>query len=503
MNINYINLKIFFFFFLFYSNISEVVAQDYSSFIETADENNQRVKIKTIYDELMLFYDGQNTSVINGDANQYDVVPGFTTDSNTGVRTYTIGQYKPLFKQYMLKWWEFYKAIAQRPDPILRDFDNVRAELATLILSSNRQISHFPSQPQDMDDDTFALGNNGCQTSNLFAAGSKYWFHKTLKFNFTEGKTKDDGVVQIPSLVSMGHRWNGLWKNTSSVGIGYNYFNNYTTAAYRVIGNSSSSDGFQGFSAFPHGYYPIQAELEVKNQFDAQNLFNKQYPQGAKGDLFATSNTATGYHNLWTIQQISSHTINNGQSITVTIRNLNEQGPIINQLTCNAGDEIVNPDGSFLRIKTTPYAGGWTFTMKPSHGVLSGAVTDVMNSEDEKVFHITVSGPGISPNQGSNSNLSYRIIYYDIDTHNYGGNLAVDNQEHLKFFNLSPNPTKDKLYIKSKEVINRVEVFNSLGQRVLVSRDNNVNVKDLANGIYVLKVFMKGNKIGIKRFIKE
>ena len=381
-------------------------------FSETSEEATQRQKIKTIYDALMAYYDGNASNVIDGAANQYDTAPGFTADAS-GNRTYTVGIYKQTFKDYMLQWWKFYKAIAQRPDPSHRDDDANIAEKAALVMSSNRGISHTPSKPKDMAQATFDDGYKGGEKSNLFGASDKYWFHETVQFNFTEGKVKDNlgSGVRIPSISYMGHRWNGLWRRAASAGFGYNYFNRYLTSVFRVVGNRNSNSGFQNFSAFPHGYYPIQAEMKVNNSRSAATLFKKVYPGG-----FAQDNTfGSGFHTIWTIQQVSTHTFTSGSPITVTIRDTDSTGGIIDQLTCNVGEEVKKSNGSFLRIKYSAYAGGWCFTIKPKDGVLSGAVQAVLNKNVKKVFHITLSGNGITAKIGSPADITYRIIYYDID----------------------------------------------------------------------------------------
>ena len=361
----------------------------------------------------MAFYDGKSDNVVNGDANQFDVVPGVRDDSS-GKKIYTVGKYKAKFKNYMLKWWAFYKAIAQRPDPRLSDGDSEISEKGALVLSSLKRITHTPPQPKDMDDAVYSSGKSGCAKGNLFAVGYKYWFHEAVQFNFTEGKTQDDGKVTIPAISSMGHRWNGLWKRATSAGFGYNYFNGYTAVVFRVVGNSASDGGFQGFSAFPHGCYPVQAELKVNNQRSSSGLFDKRYPRGAKDDVGRTSAGATGYHCIWTIQQISGYTISSGKSVRVTIRDTDEKGPILDEIVCDVNSQINNSNGSFLRIKKSSYSGGWAFTVKPKHGIISGAFKEVLNTNKKKVFHITLSGDGITPKTGT-SNLSYRIIYYDID----------------------------------------------------------------------------------------
>jgi hypothetical protein len=405
--------------------IYTVVAEDDSSidysveviihvpkFIETSTEATQRTKIKNIYTELMTFYDGNSNNVISGANNQYNTIPNFTEDGS-GNRTYILGEYKPEFKNYMLKWWEFFKTVAQRPDPYYKELDNERAEKAAFVLSSLKQITHYPSRPQDMGDDIYLSGRTGAERSNLFTAGDLYWFHETVQFNFTEGKVKDDlgSEINIPGINYMAHRWNGLWKNAASAGIGYNYFNNYTSATYYVVSNENNNSGFQGFSAFPHGYFPLQAQMKVKNRRSASDLFDKRYPEG-----FASDNTfGNGYNTIWTIQQFADHTFNIGKPVTVTIRDIDETGAIIDQINCNVDTEVKNDNGSFLRIKKTAFAGGWTFTIKPKDGILSNAVKEVLNSNKKKVFHITIAGEGLQPNLGKPDTISYRIIYYDLD----------------------------------------------------------------------------------------
>uniref|UniRef100_A0A2B4RFP2 Na(+)-translocating NADH-quinone reductase subunit A n=1 Tax=Stylophora pistillata TaxID=50429 RepID=A0A2B4RFP2_STYPI len=386
-------------------------------------EKAQRQKIKTIYEGLKVFYDGQSDNVVMGDANQYSRIPNVTgIDSDkqpTSASVYTPGVYKQKFKNFMLQWWKFYKAIAQRPDPVERALDSDRAEKGAFLLSTLRRITHTPKKDRisGMPQAMFDVGYEGAAKSNLFCApNSRYHFHEAVSFNFTEGKVKDDQGASIimPSLGYMGHRWWGLRKSTKSVGFGYNYLNSYTAVLFAVAGTTQdSSEGFQDFSAFPHGYFPIQAQLKVKNTRTAA-FFDKRYPNG-----FVHENTffygTTGHHTIWTIQQITSHTLNTGQPVTVTIREIAETGVVVDQLTCNVGAEVKKANGSFLRIKSTANAKGMTFTIKPKDGVLSGAAQAVLNKPAKKVFHITISGAGITPKAGKPNEIKYRIIYYDLD----------------------------------------------------------------------------------------
>ena len=69
--------------------------------------------------------------------------------------------------------------------------------------------------------------------------------------------------------------------------------------------------------------------------------------------------------------------------------------------------------------------------------------------------------------------------------------LGVDDVE-LKDFSLYPNPTKDKLYFNSSQIINRIRIYNAVGQLLgdylLNDTDGEINLSKLENGIYFIKI---------------
>jgi hypothetical protein len=69
--------------------------------------------------------------------------------------------------------------------------------------------------------------------------------------------------------------------------------------------------------------------------------------------------------------------------------------------------------------------------------------------------------------------------------------LGVDDVE-LKDFSLYPNPTKDKLYFNSSYIINRIRIYNAVGQLLgdylLNDTDGEINLSKLENGIYFIKI---------------
>lgn len=80
--------------------------------------------------------------------------------------------------------------------------------------------------------------------------------------------------------------------------------------------------------------------------------------------------------------------------------------------------------------------------------------------------------------------------------------LEINQNYNFKIF---PNPTKDKLNIKliSKLTFSKVEIYNLIGERVLESNKEALNISNLPKGVYVLKLYTKEGKILTKKIIKE
>lgn len=73
-------------------------------------------------------------------------------------------------------------------------------------------------------------------------------------------------------------------------------------------------------------------------------------------------------------------------------------------------------------------------------------------------------------------------------------------------FNVSPNPAKDYINISAAKPINKIEVYNLLGQQVINSNLNStrqdINVSNLSKGVYILKAFIE-DATGTYKFVKE
>lgn len=79
--------------------------------------------------------------------------------------------------------------------------------------------------------------------------------------------------------------------------------------------------------------------------------------------------------------------------------------------------------------------------------------------------------------------------------------LSID-EEFASRFGVYPNPASDYINIKSEEIVDRVELYNAIGQLVLKKKQNTklLNVEGLKSGVYVLKIY-SGSLSTIKKVL--
>jgi hypothetical protein len=102
-------------------------------------------------------------------------------------------------------------------------------------------------------------------------------------------------------------------------------------------------------------------------------------------------------------------------------------------------------------------------------------------------------------------------IYFDYnfpiitnETQTVVGNALANQQFSVSAFKVYPNPVKNLLNIQSKEVPNKIEIFDTNG-RLLQSAtiiSNQVDVSSLSSGTYFVKIYSKENS-GVVKITKE
>ncbi|MEN8886366.1 MAG: T9SS type A sorting domain-containing protein, partial [Winogradskyella sp.] len=82
-------------------------------------------------------------------------------------------------------------------------------------------------------------------------------------------------------------------------------------------------------------------------------------------------------------------------------------------------------------------------------------------------------------------------------------NLSV-NDEVKNLFSVYPNPTSNLITISTNKTIDRLELYNTLGQLVLEKNGNTraLQIEALQTGIYSLKIYSE-NAVVTKRVIKN
>ncbi len=81
---------------------------------------------------------------------------------------------------------------------------------------------------------------------------------------------------------------------------------------------------------------------------------------------------------------------------------------------------------------------------------------------------------------------------------------SIDKRLNEFNFFISPIPTSDDLIIHSEESIASIEIYNRIGQMVLVSHGGEtVNISELNNGIYFCKITDQRGRQAVKKIVKE
>ncbi|MGJ8685494.1 MAG: T9SS type A sorting domain-containing protein [Nonlabens sp.] len=130
---------------------------------------------------------------------------------------------------------------------------------------------------------------------------------------------------------------------------------------------------------------------------------------------------------------------------------------------------------------------------------------------------------------GNNSNFTYfgssftpSLICIFVDNANYSttnwtnthpNNIFVNNQaectalsnESMSLddsFTIYPNPASTDIHIKYDGLIDRVEVYDVAGQKLIDTSKIHISTNELKSGIYFMKIY-SGSESGVKQFIKN
>ena len=105
--------------------------------------------------------------------------------------------------------------------------------------------------------------------------------------------------------------------------------------------------------------------------------------------------------------------------------------------------------------------------------------------------------------QENGNELTFHVHFFDdgIEDHQADGSLSDDR------FSVHPNPTTDKLFVEGRDM-QRVELFNTLGQCVLTQVAENmdsteISLADLPSGVYLLRVLTTDGAFSVQKVVKS
>lgn len=164
---------------------------------------------------------------------------------------------------------------------------------------------------------------------------------------------------------------------------------------------------------------------------------------------------------------------------------------------------IGNGTDIFMGDETTP--GGNIFAENGNNNITYALYNNNANA-------VTAQGNCWIENQNSTETEVEDVIFHQtddsslglVDYSNFGCNLATESVTKTSV-EIYPNPVKDLLNVKSKNKISSVEIYHSNGQKVLQQEVKNqqLNLSQLTQGVYLLKINFIDGQTTTQKFIKK
>ena len=113
--------------------------------------------------------------------------------------------------------------------------------------------------------------------------------------------------------------------------------------------------------------------------------------------------------------------------------------------------------------------------------------------EQYLLLNIAMGGNGgaIDPNFSQSSMV---IDYVRV----YQNTTASTEDVFANKFSVYPNPSSDVLNIRTNEPIDKVELYNTIGQLIVAKKTTNINISSINIGVYILKIY-SGKRIVTKK----
>ena len=165
----------------------------------------------------------------------------------------------------------------------------------------------------------------------------------------------------------------------------------------------------------------------------------------------------------------------------------------------------VKPDASargtstYFAYNNGAYPGNGTSYATPlSAGGIACLLQAIPNSINRDLVKNSLKfTASLSP--GYSDQLGYGILNFG---QAYSSFLKTNDYNLKNKFIVYPNPAKQEINISSTQKIEKISVYNSLGQFLFESKTNQINIEKLEKGLYFLKIKTSSSET-VEKFIKE
>ena len=322
--------------------------------------------------------------------------------------------------------------------------------------------SSFCSGTTTLNTSDYGVISDGSGTNNYCNNSNCSWLIQppnatsiTLNFtafNLEQASTDGNSIYDVVEV------YDGVSTNATLIGkfTGNNIPQAITSSGGSMFIKFTSdiSDTFQGWSA----YY-----TSTQNSYCNSSVTTLTTPSGAFSDGSGSDKYANNTQCAWLIQPTNANTIT---------------------LSFSAFDTELNYDGVIVfdgTNNTAPIIGQFTGTTIPSTVTSSGGSMYVLFLSDEALR-----------SNGWNANYNSSTL----------GNIDFDIDDIIKTY---PNPFTNQLTIEANETIQKVEIYNILGQLIKsISIENsnnsliNLDMSEISQGNYVAKIHMTSTIKSVK-----
>lgn len=237
-------------------------------------------------------------------------------------------------------------------------------------------------------------------------------------------------------------------------------------------------------------------------------IYNNKTDGANRGAVILISSGGTNNHAACTVDIINTTITNNiaPNNHAVKLSMTNAAGHIYNS--------IIHGNGSTQPIRFSGNAPTSANNIIEG-GQLSGSTANPLFM-DIATKDFTLQSGSTAINTGDNSfvptSISYDLLNHvriynttvDMGCYEYGSSSTASiSDRNLVSFVIYPNPANDVLHIKTIKDFEKAEVYDLLGKKVLESNNEIINISNLHNGVYLIKVMDNSFNTSVKHFIKK